>query len=122
METGQLSCPSPRPCDLVVCRCGYNSIFEAMSGRSRVIVMPGPQPLDEGDPYVHALRLKRYYPIKIVNELSNLAECVGRELANLSLSKPPAVWSELRCNGLGFIMGVIFDDLGITGQASDHPL
>ena len=96
--------------DVVICRGGYNSLVESVTGQGRIIVAPF---RGQGDQYGHAARLSRFYPISIIDNMNTLEP----ELKNaLTLDPPGTPAQALNFHGLSNSRRIIMEDLTATEQ------
>jgi len=94
-------------CDMIVCHGGYNTLMEAIAGRTPVIVWPGP----DFEQSAHAERLSKYYPVRLVTKVEDLrAQLKAVARKQPALSEPLG----LNTNGLENIRKLLFQDLGIV--------
>jgi predicted glycosyltransferase len=94
-------------CDLTICHGGYNTLMEAISGRTPVVVWPGP----DFEQSAHAERLSRHYPIRLIHNTEGLraqVKLVARKESSPSEPLP------LNTGGLDNIRALLFQDLEIT--------
>jgi predicted glycosyltransferase len=97
-------------CDLVICSGGYNSLVEAMAGRTPVIVSPSqPDPADEQ--CLHARRLSDFYPVALALDTNELEAAVRRCVPALDRLRRQASASELAFDGLATVRRIVQDDL-----------
>jgi predicted glycosyltransferase len=97
-------------CDLVICSGGYNSLVEAMAGRTPAIVVPAQTDPDD-EQYLHARRLAEFYPVDLVPEIGALDTVVRRQIAELDMLRQRAGRTDLDLNGLAAVRRIINEDL-----------
>lgn len=101
--------------DIVVSAGGYNSIVEAMEGGAALLCAP--VQLEPGDEqYVHAERLARLYPLRVVLDLSRLRDEILAASRSVQSRERRRGRDLLNLDGLSGIRELIFQDLGIEAR------
>ena len=90
--------------DVAICRGGYNSLLECVSGSARVITVPIP---GDNEQLMHASRLARVTSLSILQDLDLLEWQVEQELA-VTEPQPPFA---LNCDGAERVAQIIFGDM-----------
>ena len=95
-------------CDVAIINGGYNSIMEAAIGGACIIVYPNQvNVLDEQ--VINTINLKRYYPVSLLENCSNLVELLTAKL-DMARTNPRPIFP-LDINGIQNIMTIIETDL-----------
>jgi predicted glycosyltransferase len=93
-------------CDLLICAGGYNTLVEAMAGRTPLIVLPSqPDPADEQ--YAHARRLASFYPVELLTDHAQLESLVRGQLADLDGLRHRACGADLDFDGLAAVRRIV---------------
>jgi predicted glycosyltransferase len=95
--------------DIVICSGGYNSIVEAMQGTANVIAVPV-QIRTNDEQYIHTERIRAFYDIETVSQLSDLEAVLQRTISNRKQgTRPPRC--PLNMEGAAYIRNVVLKDL-----------
>jgi predicted glycosyltransferase len=110
--------------DIVITSGGYNSLLEAIGGGARVIVSPVNTGMRD-EQLRHAKALQHYYPLKVADNLANLAPLLSEAIAAADAPSMPYVALDL--DGLARARDLIFEDLGVEqcrdlAQAISQPV
>jgi predicted glycosyltransferase len=94
--------------DVVVCRGGYNSLLECITGHGRVIVMPLK---GHAEQHSHVARLAQFHPISVVHDFDGLQRELYRALR---LERFEITSKALNVEGVSNCQKVIARDLKIA--------
>lgn len=98
-------------CDVVVCSGGYNTLIEAVSGGSHVIVDPK-QINGNDEQQGNALRWSKHYPVMLSRSQNDLHDEIKRSLNNVSAARGVAHGIDI--GGVENIKRIVISDLGRT--------
>lgn len=100
-------------CDVAVISGGYNSLVEAMEGRASIIIVPT-QVQANDEQCLHASRLARHVPVRLLQGIQYLYEAVTAAV-NEPLRQKNTARSSLSFHGVEVIRELLFQDLGMRG-------
>jgi predicted glycosyltransferase len=103
--------------DIVVCAGGYNSLVESMEGGARIVSAPVQiNPADEQ--FVHAKRLAAYYPLRLLQRLSDLPAILEEEARRHREQRRVNVREVLNFDGAETIKRLLSQDLAAAAAAA----